>query len=126
MSPARLIATVLDCPDPVLLGRFYADLIGGVVAFESVEWVQLNDVAGVPILAFQRVDDYAPPTWPTGTRPQYAHIDVAVDDLDAAESEVLALGAMRSNVQPTPAEFRVYFDPAGHPFCTVLGTVVGG
>ena len=46
--------------------------------------------------------------------------DVAVDDLDAAEPEVVALGAIKAADQPTPEEFRVYLDPAGHPFCTVL------
>ena len=115
---ARLIATVVDCPDPLTLGRFYAELIGGTVAHESPEWVQVN-VDGRPVLAFQRVDDYRPPTWPTGDRPQYLHLDVEVDDLDASEPAVVALGATKAAEQPTPEEFRVYLDPAGHPFCTV-------
>ena len=38
-----------------------------------------------------------------------------VDDIDEAEPKALALGAT-----PLPSEedgFRVYADPAGHPFC---------
>jgi hypothetical protein len=35
---------------------------------------------------------------------------------------VLAIGARRADVQPEPSAFRVYLDPAGHPFCLVLDT----
>jgi Glyoxalase-like domain len=39
-------------------------------------------------------------------------------DLAAAEAKVLALGARRHEVQPPDeAQWRVYLDPAGHPFC---------
>jgi hypothetical protein len=34
---------------------------------------------------------------------------------------VLALGARKADVQPAPDNFRVYLDPAGHPFCLVTG-----
>jgi hypothetical protein len=48
------------------------------------------------------------------------HLDIRVNDADLAEQELLALGATR-----TPAEretgFRVFTDPAGHPFCIVFG-----
>jgi catechol 2,3-dioxygenase-like lactoylglutathione lyase family enzyme len=122
MPIARLVATVLDCADPARLGRFYSDLVGGTIAFASPEWVQVNDGTGRPILGCQRVDGYTPPTWPIGERPAYAHLDFYVDDLDAAEPEVVALGAVLALVQPTPDELRVYLDPAGHPFCTVIET----
>jgi Glyoxalase-like domain len=42
-------------------------------------------------------------------------LDIRVGDIGAAESRVLALGA-----RPLPSNepgFRVYADPAGHPFC---------
>jgi hypothetical protein len=44
------------------------------------------------------------------------HLDFDVDDLDAAEVRVLAAGATKHPVQPGQT-FRVYVDPAGHPFC---------
>ena len=47
------------------------------------------------------------------------HLDVVVEDLDTAEREVVALGATRSEHQPG-ATFRVFLDPAGHPFCLCL------
>ena len=45
------------------------------------------------------------------------HIDVKIDDFDVAEVAVLALGATK--VGSGAPSFRVYLDPAGHPFCLV-------
>lgn len=111
-------SVVLDCPDPRLLASFYRGLVGGQVTVVADDWVVLT-VDGLR-LAFQAADDFAPPTWPTGVRPQQFHLDVTVDDVDAAEPRVLALGATKHEVQPgvaTGEPFRVYLDPAGHPFC---------
>jgi hypothetical protein len=55
----------------------------------------------------------------TVTRVQRA-FDFDVDDLDVGEAAVLALGARKTDVQPEPEAFRVFLDPAGHPFCLVL------
>ena len=119
--PARLRTVVIDCPDPPVLAEFYRSLIGGEVRYDPNEpdWVVLEPEPGRR-LAFQQADDYAAPTWPTGPRPQQFHIDLTVDDVDVAEPAVLALGARRHEVQPGETvgdTFRVYLDPAGHPFC---------
>ena len=44
---------------------------------------------------------------------------MTVDDVDAAEPAVLALGATKTAEQPgvPDGNWRVYLDPAGHPFC---------
>ncbi|WP_435887960.1 VOC family protein [Streptomyces niveus] len=47
------------------------------------------------------------------------HIDVKVPDLDVAEPQVLALGATLVDGSDKPVGYRVYADPAGHPFCLV-------
>jgi len=39
-----------------------------------------------------------------------------VDDIEDAEKAVLELGATKHDFQPGRT-FRVYLDPAGHPFC---------
>lgn len=57
-----------------------------------------------------------PPGWPDGVA-QQAHVDIDVTDLDDAEAEVIALGARKADTQPDPAWWRVFLDPAGHPFC---------
>ena len=46
------------------------------------------------------------------------HVDVLVDDLDAGEAAVLRLGA--TSLDAGTETFRVFTDPAGHPFCLVL------
>ena len=118
MPPARMRSVVLDCPDPRALAEFYRGVIGGEITFADDDWAVLT-VDGLRV-AFQLADEFAPPTWPTGERPQQFHLDLTVDDVDAVEPEVLALGATRHAVQPGEAagdSFRVYLDPAGHPFC---------
>lgn len=119
--PARLRTVVLDCPEPLALAEFYRSLIGGELSYDGVspDWVVLEPEPGRR-LAFQQTDDYAAPTWPTGERPQQFHIDLTVDDIDVAEPAVMGLGARRHDIQPGEADgdaFRVYLDPAGHPFC---------
>jgi len=119
MSIARMRAVVLDCPDPAALADFYRRLVGGDVSYADDEWVSLRDGDTV-LLSFQRALHYRPPAWPDGDPPQQIHIDVTVDDIEEAEPLVLDLGATKHDVQPGEADdgnFRVYLDPAGHPFC---------
>jgi catechol 2,3-dioxygenase-like lactoylglutathione lyase family enzyme len=123
---ARLALVALDCPDPLALARFYAAITGWEVENDdgdwdgTEEWVQLRAPEGAT-LAFQRAPDHQPPVWPSADRPQQLHLDFDVPDLDAGEQSVLALGARKADVQPGTT-FRVYLDPAGHPFCLVLDT----
>ncbi|MEV0393265.1 VOC family protein [Polymorphospora rubra] len=70
-------------------------------------------------IAFHRVADYTPPTWPTQERPKQMHLDMLVDDLDAAEAAVINLGGTKHPDQPGTS-YRVFLDPAGHPFCLCL------
>jgi len=115
---AKLRSIVLDCPDPRSLAEFYRSLVGGEITHADDDWVNLRGGESV-LLSFQRAPDYRPPEWPSAENPQQFHIDVTVDDVDAAEPEVLALGATKHDVQPGEEEgnWRVYLDPAGHPFC---------
>lgn len=115
MSLAKVGAVVLDCPDPRALAGFYAGLVGGTVEDQG-EWVDLR-VPGGPVLAFQRAEGHVPPAWPAADRSQQFHLDLTVEDLDAAEKEALALGAEPLDAGDRTRTFRVYADPAGHPFC---------
>jgi hypothetical protein len=47
------------------------------------------------------------------------HLDIHVDDLDAATAHAIAAGGRLSEHQPRP-DLRIILDPAGHPLC--LGT----
>jgi hypothetical protein len=71
-------------------------------------------------MPFQLAPDHQPPTWPKGERPQQLHLDFDVPDLDAGEEFVLGLGARKHEHQPGTT-FRVFLDPAGHPFCLCQG-----
>ena len=72
------------------------------------------------VVAVQLAPDHVPPQWPDPAHPQQLHLDVQVDDPDAAERQVLALGARRLPDPEGAEDFRVFADPAGHPFCLVF------
>jgi predicted enzyme related to lactoylglutathione lyase len=56
--------------------------------------------------------------WPDPGRSQHEHLDIRVDDIEAGQEAVLRLGArVLQGEQGTG--FRVFADPAGHPFCLV-------
>src|SRR5688572_22016523 len=113
---AVLSGIVLDCANPPSLAQFYSDLTGWPVHDGSNdEWATVETPFGAA-LAFQGVDEYVAPSWPGTEPPQQFHLDFDVADLDAAEAQVLALGARKAEHQPGET-FRVFLDPEGHPFC---------
>ncbi|HEX3221708.1 MAG TPA: VOC family protein [Nocardioides sp.] len=114
MAIARYPSIVLDCPDPLALATFYGALLGWQVE-DRGDWAHAHSDYGQS-LGFQQVADYRPPVWPGQDAPQQMHLDVNVDDLDAGEAAVLELGATKHAHQPGTT-FRVFLDPAGHPFC---------
>ncbi|MEW2077043.1 VOC family protein [Streptomyces sp. NPDC012403] len=123
MAPvARFRSVVLDCPDPRELAVFYAAVGGGTPVEEDPDWVVLQIPAG-PRLAFQRAPGYVPPQWPRADHDsQQFHLDFDAggtwEEIDAAEAKVLALGARVLDREDYESkDFRVYADPAGHPFC---------
>jgi predicted enzyme related to lactoylglutathione lyase len=114
VGPAmRLFAVTIDAPDAAALARFYSQLLGMEVTYDGPEGSLISG-DGKNVM-FQQVGEYSPPAWPDPTRPQQAHLDIMVDDLDAGEAQALALGATRLN--GGGETYRVFADPAGHPFC---------
>ncbi|MFE2041093.1 VOC family protein [Streptomyces sp. NPDC059477] len=118
MALATLGGVVLDCRDPHALAAFYIEVLGGTLNDEG-DWLELRLPDG-PTLAFQEAPDHVAPEWPSGDRSQQFHLDLTVPDLDAAETAVLALGAKPLDTEPG-RNWRVYKDPAGHPFCLCRG-----
>jgi catechol 2,3-dioxygenase-like lactoylglutathione lyase family enzyme len=115
-SVMDLFAVTIDAPDASALARFYADLTGMDVAYDGPEGAML--AADGRYVMFQQIGaDYRPPRWPDPAHPQQAHLDLAVRDMDAAEAEAIKLGASR--LDAGGEHFRVFTDPAGHPFCFV-------
>ena len=117
MPIARFPSFVIDCPDPGALATFYGALLDWKVE-ASPEWAEVRAENG-QCICFQPVAEYTPPRWPGQEVPQQMHIDVMVDDLDVGEKAVLDLGATKHEHQPGTT-FRVFLDPAGHPFCLCI------
>lgn len=122
----KLCAVTLDCPDPQALVDFYQRATGLELHPESdAEFAGLTGPGGI-FFGFQRVDGYQPPQWPGQAFPQQCHLDFEVPDLDDGEARLLGLGAVKVEDQPNPDRWRVLLDPAGHPFCLVVGANASG
>jgi catechol 2,3-dioxygenase-like lactoylglutathione lyase family enzyme len=126
----KLDLVIIDCPDAQALARFYGGILGWATEDgASRDWAVLappgggitpDNPDGRTALAFQRIDDWVEPTWPGGAHPQQMHLDLATPDMDASEAAVLAAGARKHDHQPSTNDgFRVFLDPAGHPFCLI-------
>jgi predicted enzyme related to lactoylglutathione lyase len=114
MAIGSFPSIVIDCPDPGRLATFYGELLGWKAEVEP-DWAEVKADYG-QVICFQQVADYQPPRWPGQDLPQQMHLDISVEDLDAGEAAVVLLGATKADHQPGTT-FRVFLDPAGHPFC---------
>ncbi|GAA2588094.1 hypothetical protein GCM10010435_78070 [Winogradskya consettensis] len=116
-DPATTLGDVmLDCPDAKLLSQFYAELLGKPVTYEADGMAMIGEYGSQPVM-FQQVENYSAPRWPDPAYPQQIHLDVHVQDVDAAERAALAAGATRLDGEGD--DWRVFADPAGKPFCLV-------
>lgn len=122
MSHITFGIVALDCPDPRALADFYAEMLGWRVTEEEENWVEVAGPDG-RALAFQRVaEGYQPPQWPGQDMPQQLHLDFDVPraKIDEAERTIVALGAKLVQHDDGKQSWRVYLDPAGHPFCLCM------
>lgn len=122
VSTRLTLTTVnLDTPDPAALARFYVRLLGWEIEVAQPDDVILRNPDGGVGLSFQRERAYARPTWPAepGRQQMSMHLEIGVEDLDAAVAHALACGATLAEFQPQE-DVRVCLDPDGHPFCLWL------
>jgi hypothetical protein len=110
----RLRAVVLDAPDVRRLAAFYTALGGWTELYAEDDWIAMRTGDGWRV-ATQLSPGHVPPRWPDPAYPQQIHLDVTVDDVDAAEAAVLKLGA--TSLSSGGVNWRVYADPVGKPFC---------
>ena len=109
--------TVLDCPDPTALARFYAQVLGWRIVRAEDDWHVIEGPPGQR-LAFQLAPGFVPVDWPkVGVG---IHLDLLVEAFDPAEEWVLSLGSQRVDGIAEHPTFRVYRDPVGHHFCLCL------
>lgn len=127
MSVPRIRATSLTigAPDPRALAAFYARLLDVEVATTEepgpgdpaeAGWAQVRTEHLTLNFEFER--HWRAPVWPAREGEQLAtvHLDLWVDDLDAALAWAVECGGRPAEEQPQ-ADVRVVIDPAGHPFC---------
>ena len=115
MAFAAYPSFVIDCPDPGVLARFYGEMLGWEVKVDD-DWAEIRPADGSSCISFQQVEEFRAPDWPGQDVPQQMHLDVMVRDLDEGEAAAIELGATKHAHQPGTT-FRVFLDPAGHPFC---------
>ena len=111
---ARLAMITLDCRDAEASASFWSAVLGWEVTASGDGYAMLQGPAHA--LGFGSVADHRPPEWPNEHGTKQFHLDLAVDDLDAAERRCVDLGASVPDDQPGET-WRVLVDPAGHPFC---------
>ncbi|MDQ2790849.1 MAG: VOC family protein [Actinomycetota bacterium] len=98
-------------------------MLGWDVVCDEPDWVMLRPPGGGTGLSFQAEEGHVPPAWPAGPGEQQMmmHLDLRVDDLEAACRHAEMCGATLAALQPQD-DVRVYRDPAGHPFCLLLSS----
>jgi predicted enzyme related to lactoylglutathione lyase len=109
---------VFDAADLSPESSFWAGLLGGTVDAED-DW-HMVFVDGRPRVGVQLAPDHVAPDWPHGSPKQQIHLDLWVDDIEAAHDEVVSRGATllkAADDSESPDNYQVYADPAGHPFC---------
>jgi catechol 2,3-dioxygenase-like lactoylglutathione lyase family enzyme len=131
--PAMEVTSLtIGAPNPRELAAFYARLLEWTVTADDppkpgaplgAGWAQLKPPAGRtgPTLNFEYEAQYSRPVWPSEAGRQHItqHLDIHVEDLDAAVAWAVEAGATLAEFQPQK-DVRVLFDPAGQPFCLFL------
>lgn len=133
-QPPKMDVTsvTIGAPDPRRLAAFYAKMLGWPITAEDPPrpgnppedgWAQIRPAEGKtgPTLNFEYEIHYTRPAWPAEAGRQHSteHLDIFVEDLDAAVAWAIEAGATLAGYQPQD-DVRVMIDPAGHPFCLFL------
>jgi predicted enzyme related to lactoylglutathione lyase len=117
---------VLDCAEPDELAAFYKELLEAEETEATANRVEIRSPDGTR-LAFRRDMNATPPSWPRPENSLQAHLELVVDDLDAAERRVVSLGGRPTDAKDPSArtESRGCTDPAGHSFTLRRSTPPG-
>lgn len=125
----QLTSVTIGSPNPRELAAFYIKLLGGEQTAdeppragepEQSGWAQMKTISdfGQITLNFEYEAQWQQPVWPAEPGKQHItqHLDIQVDDLDAAIAWAIECGATQDEHQFLNG-VRVMRDPAGHPFC---------
>ncbi|WP_459129645.1 VOC family protein [Guggenheimella bovis] len=116
----KLDGITIDCPEEQVEEMLHSyEKLTGYMA-EPIEEGVMPGVFGPHLsINIQGVKDYQGPTWPTQERGQMLHMDFFVRDLDSTVEYAKSIGAREAEHQYGET-WRVFLDPAGHPFCLTL------
>ena len=132
----ELMHTALDATDVRGLAEFYRELLGVRYrpgdepptdgSADDEDWLVLVDADGGRVLAFQEVPTLDRPTWPSHDVPKQMHLDFRVPtvaELQRHRERAQRLGAtvLLDRTDDPDEALYVLADPAGHPFCILVG-----
>jgi predicted enzyme related to lactoylglutathione lyase len=119
MGIGSFMFVTLDCLDPQRVGAFWAEMLGTEIdlTMDDGRYVFLKGSDATPVICLQRV--------PEGKSVKNRmHLDVSVEDLDAATAKVEALGGSwpdRTEHRLEDFTWRTLADPEGNEFDVALG-----
>ena len=131
---------VIDCADPDRLARFWAAVLGYVLAPPPAGFATWDDYyrgLGVPEeelgVGEDRISDpqgHRPDIWfqvvpETKAVKNRLHLDFRPDDRDASVARLLDLGASRAEIGQGQQTWVVLTDPEGNEFCVLRSRDAG-
>jgi hypothetical protein len=80
--------------DAGAMAEFYGRLLGWEITYRDWDFIHMRDPQGGVGLSYQEYKDYCPPVWPEmpDGQDKMVHLDMSVDDLDAAVAHALCRG----------------------------------
>ncbi len=108
---SRWYSVVVDCQDPARLGRWWAEVLGYKVVFESADEVVIG-ADDHPGLVFVPVPE-------SKSVKNRLHLDLNPDDQDAEVERLLDMGARHIDVGQGDRPWVVLADPEGNEFCVL-------
>lgn len=131
-----LLSTAIDARDCRGVAEFYRRLLGlryrpgdeppAQGAPDDADWLVLLDCHGRRVLAIQEKHDLRASTWPSEEVPMQLHLDFTVRSLDELQrhrrrAEQLGATVLLDRSEDPQQPLYVLADPAGHPFCLLVG-----
>jgi hypothetical protein len=109
--------TAIESPDPPATAAFYSRLLDWPVIHQEPGTSVVKPPQESVFMVFQLAEDYIRPLWPpvTGQQRTMMHLDVQVDDLDAADAD--AASSAPSWRRSSPGKRAGHVRSDGHPFC---------
>ena len=102
---------VVHALDPMALGQWWAEALGWVVVYSSVDEFEIRPAPEqMPGLDFVRIDE-------PKQHKSRLHLDFRPDDQDAEVARLLAHGAQRVDIGQGDQPWVVLADPEGNEFC---------